>query len=53
MSKYTASIIDFINHDIGISNMSTPTEKIHRIIEKINRNEQSEFEQMQFEQTEF
>ena len=48
MSKFIAYIID-----TGISNMSTPTEKIHRIIEKINRNEQSEFEQMQFEQTEF
>ena len=53
MSKYAAMIIDFINHDIGISNMSTSTEKIHGIIEKINRNEQSEFEQQQFEQTEF
>jgi hypothetical protein len=33
--------------------MRTPTEKIHKILEKINRNEQSEFEQMQLEQTEF
>jgi hypothetical protein len=53
MSKFTAMIIDFINHDIGISNMSTSTDKIHGILEKINRNEQSEFEQMQFDQTEF
>ena len=53
MSKFTAMIIDFINHDIGISNMSTSTDKIHRILEKINRHEQSEFEQMQFDQTEF
>ena len=53
MSKYTAMIIDFINHDIGLSSMRTPTEKIHKILEKINRNEQSEFEQMQLEQTEF
>ena len=44
---------DFINHDISVSNMRSPTEKIHGIIEKINRNEQSEFEQMQFEQVEF
>lgn len=53
MSKYAAMIIDFINHDISLSNMSTSTEKIHKILEKINRNEQSELEQMQFEQTEF
>jgi ribose-phosphate pyrophosphokinase len=53
MSKYAAMIIDFINHDISLSNMSTSTEKIHKILEKINRNEQSEFEQMQLEQTEF
>ncbi len=53
MSKYAALIIDFINHDISLSNMSTSTEKIHKILEKINRNEQSELEQMQFEQTEF
>ena len=53
MSKFTAMIIDFINHDSSISNMSTSTDKIHGILEKINRNEQSEFEQMQFDQTEF
>lgn len=53
MSKYAAMIIDSINHDISLSNMSTSTEKIHKILEKINRNEQSELEQMQFEQTEF
>jgi hypothetical protein len=53
MSKFTAMLIDFINHDIDISNMSTSTGKIHGILEKINRNEQSEFEQLQFDQTEF
>ena len=53
MSKYAAMIVDFINHDISLSNMSASTDKIHGILEKMNRNEQSEFEQMQFEQTEF
>ena len=53
MSKYTAMIIDFINHDTGLSSMRTPTDKIHKILEKINKNEQTEFEQMQLEQTEF
>ena len=53
MTKYAAMIVDFINHDTGLSNMSASTDKIHGILEKINRNEQSELEQMQFEQTEF
>ena len=53
MGKYAAMIIDFINHDIGLSNMKTSTDKIHSILKKINRNEQTEFEQMQFELTEF
>ena len=53
MGKYAAMIIDFINHDIGLSNMKTSTDKIHSILKKINRNEQTEYEQMQFELTEF
>ena len=53
MSKYTAMIIDFINHDISLSITRTPTEKIHKILAKINRHEQTEFEEMQLEQTEF
>ena len=53
MSKYAAMIIDFINHDIGLSSMRTPTNKIHSILEKINKNEQSELEELQLEQTEF
>ena len=46
-------IIDFINHDICLSSMRTPTNKIHSILEKINKNEQSELEELQLEQTEF
>ena len=53
MTKYMAMIIDFINHDIGLSSTRTPTEKIHKILEKINRNEQTELERLQLEQTEF
>ncbi|MDO5455847.1 MAG: ribose-phosphate pyrophosphokinase [Eubacteriales bacterium] len=53
MSRYTAAIIDFINHDIGISNMTTSTETIHRILEKMNRNEQTEMEEQQLAMTEF
>ena len=53
MSRYTAAIIDFINHDIGITNMTTSTETIHRILEKMNRNEQTEMEEQQLAMTEF
>ncbi len=53
MSKYAAMIIDFINHDISTSQMQTSTEKIHGILAKINRHEQTLMEQMQLLQTEF
>ncbi len=36
MSKFLASIIDFLNHDVALSNVHTPTEKIHRILEQYN-----------------
>ncbi len=36
MSKFMASIIDFSNHDVSLSNVLTPTEKIHAILEKYN-----------------
>ena len=32
MSKFLASIIDFLNHDLSIQPVSTPTEKIRHII---------------------
>lgn len=37
MSKYLATIIDFFNHDASISNVTTPTSKIHEILEKYNQ----------------
>ncbi len=39
MSKFLASIIDFMNHDSSMSNVYTPTEKIHEILEKYNNRE--------------
>jgi len=39
MSKFIASIIDFMNHDSSMTEMSTPTEKITRILERYNRGE--------------
>lgn len=39
MSKFLASIIDFMNHDSSMSNVYTPTEKIHEILSKYNNRE--------------
>ena len=39
MSKFLASIIDFMNHDVYMSNVLTPTEKIRTILEKYNKRE--------------
>ena len=36
MSKFIASIINFMNHDASMSNIYTPTEKIHTILAKYN-----------------
>lgn len=36
MSKFLASIIDFLNHDAPMSAVLTPTEKIHEAIENYN-----------------
>lgn len=42
MSKYLASIIDYLNHDSSVGNVTTPTSKIHEILEKYNRRESTE-----------
>ena len=42
MSKFVAQIIDFANHDVSLSNVLTPTEKIHEVVEKYNRRELSD-----------
>lgn len=39
MSKFIASIIDFMNHDASMSNIYTPTDKIHQILARYNRHE--------------
>ncbi len=36
MSKFVASIIDFMNHDLSLSNVMATTEKIHNILEAYN-----------------
>lgn len=36
VSKFIAQIIDFMNHDISVSNVMTSTEKIHEAVDKYN-----------------
>jgi len=36
VSKFIAQIIDYMNHDISITNVITSTEKIHDVLEKYN-----------------
>ncbi|MFA9378979.1 MAG: ribose-phosphate pyrophosphokinase [Lachnotalea sp.] len=36
MSKFLATIIDSLNHDVSIGKVLSPTQKIHNIIEKYN-----------------
>ena len=44
MSKFIASLIDFMNHDASLSNVMATTEKIHGIVEAYNnRTEMSIF----------
>ena len=40
MSKFLASIIDFMNHDISMSHVMTPTEKIKEILARYNNREE-------------
>lgn len=53
MSKYLANIIDFFNHNVSISETTTPTSKIHELLAKFNRNEQTALEQYELETTDF
>lgn len=39
MSKFTASIIDFMNHDLSMGNVLTPTQKIQELLAKYNERE--------------
>lgn len=36
MTKFMASIIDFLNHDVSLENVMTPTTKIHEFLEHYN-----------------
>ena len=43
MSKFVASIIDFMNHDISMTNVLTPTEKIQKILHLYNERKDFDF----------
>jgi len=43
MGKFIASIIDFMNHDAAMSELSTPTEKMRHILQKYNNREEFTF----------
>lgn len=34
MSRFLASIIDSLNHDVSIGRVQSPTEKIHKLLEQ-------------------
>ncbi|MBO6000062.1 MAG: ribose-phosphate pyrophosphokinase [Lachnospiraceae bacterium] len=53
MSKFLANIIDFMNHDESITNVSAPTDKIHEILAKYNRHVQTADDSKELEMTEF
>lgn len=36
MSKFLASIIDALNHNVSISSVQSPTDKIHKLLEQYN-----------------
>lgn len=44
MSKFLASIIDFLNHDAPMSAVLTPTDRIHEAIKNYNSGKTSELE---------
>lgn len=42
MSKFLASIIDYLNHDVALSSVHTPTEKIKKILAQYNSREETD-----------
>ena len=40
MSKFVASIIDFMNHDAALSNVLATTDKMHSILKAYNDRKQ-------------
>jgi len=45
MSHFLASVVDYMNHDIGLANVHKNTERINEILNAYNQRSQSEFYQ--------
>ena len=46
MSGFLADIIDFMNHDVSMSNVHTPAEKIRDVINKYNKRQNFDFDEV-------
>lgn len=44
MSEFLADVIDFMNHDVSMSNVHTPADKIHEIIRRYNERQSVDFD---------
>lgn len=44
MSEFVADVIDFMNHDVSMSNVHTPESKIHEIITRYNNRQKFDFD---------
>ena len=45
MCGFLADVIDFMNHDVSMSNVHTPADKIHDVINKYNQRQIFDFEE--------
>ena len=44
MSGFLANVVDFMNHDVSMSNVHTPADKIHDVINRYNQRQNYDFE---------
>ncbi len=44
MSGFLADVVDFMNHDVSMSNVHTPADKIHDVISRYNQRQNYDFE---------
>lgn len=44
MSGFLADVVDFMNHDVSMSNVHTPADKIHDVINRYNQRQNYDFE---------
>ncbi|MCI8505411.1 MAG: ribose-phosphate pyrophosphokinase [Lachnospiraceae bacterium] len=49
MSKFTAAIINTINHDHSLNSIIDPTEKIQKLVSKYNKKRENQFRQLELD----